>query len=86
MTKKIQYRQCGLRKDFKNDSTSFQLSFIPATFARIKTVVRLKQADGEWQSSWQVVSVGVGIDEDHVPDSHRAIKSHRKHTGDSMRR
>ncbi len=86
MSNTIQYRQCGLLRELPNDSTSFQVSFIPSRFSKPNQIVRLKQFDGQWQDGWKVVSVGTEVDADHLLDQHKAIKSHRKSTGDSLKR
>jgi len=86
MKKSTKYRQCGLLRELPNDSTSFQTSFIPARFAKPQQVVRLRQADGQWEDGWKVVSIGAGVDDDHLPDPHKRIGLHRKSTGDSQKR
>jgi len=40
-----------------------------------------------WVDGWVVESVGdVFVEDDQLPDSHKAIKKHRKSTGDSAPR
>jgi len=80
------YRQCGLRRDMGFERTSNQVSYIPARFAILNKVVRLKQADGQWEDGWKVINVGTEMCENELPDSRRQIKSHRARTGDSLRR
>ena len=80
------YRQCGLRRDLTGDRSSNLVSFIPARFARQGRIVRLRDADGQWEDNWKVVSVGVARYENELPDSHKQIKSHLARTGDSLRR
>ena len=86
MKKRMIYRQCGLRQDLGNDRSYFQRSYIPEKFARLNQVVRLRNADDQWDDGWQVVSIGNSVAACELPDSHRQIKSHRQQTGDSLRR
>jgi hypothetical protein len=86
MTTKTIYRQCGLVRDLGNDVLASQVSFIPAKFAKKNVVVKLKDDNGEWEDGWKVVTVGVGADNSNLPDSHKAIKAHRRRTGDSLKR
>lgn len=80
------YRQCGLIRDLGDDRTASIVSYIPARFAKMQQVVKLRQADGEWVNGWKVVSVGNDTNSSDLPDSHRQIKNHRAQTGDSLRR
>ena len=86
MKKEILYRQCGLRRELSADIALTQVSFIPAKFAKLNHIVRLKDGEGQWEDGWKVVHVGTGVDADHLPDSHREIKAHRRMTGDSLAR
>ena len=80
------YRQCGLLRDLGNDRSANIVTYLPARFAEMQKVVRLRQADGQWEDGWKVVKVGSNVDAKDLPDSHRQIKGHRDQTGDSLRR
>lgn len=78
------YTQCTLEKYNNCGGRTTQTSFIPSKFAVLDSIVRLKDACGIWEDGWLVISVGATVDEDFLPDSHKAIKEHRKKTGDSL--
>ncbi len=80
MAKDIYYRQCKMQK--KN---MFQTSYIPEEFAKLGKFLKLRDSEGEWDDGWKVIEVSSHRHLDNeVPDSHSAIKNHRKATGDSM--
>ncbi|MCC9607945.1 hypothetical protein LOC68_02500 [Blastopirellula sp. JC732] len=86
MTKQVRYVQCGLRRQL-NDGTLRATSYIPEQFAKQGGVLRLRDEQDQWTDGWIVEEVGLAIlDSDDVPDSHKAIRAHRKQTGDSSRR
>ena len=89
MKKRIQYRQCTLRKRLSSENSSHsivQVAYIPSTFACLNRFVRIKGDDGEWSDHWRVEGVGMSIWSDDLPDSHKAIKRHRQSTGDMLPR
>lgn len=79
---KEKYNQCILEKIVPN-GTQTQVSWIPKAFAIKNKVLKLRDPKfGDWEDGWKVTSVGT--ESDDVPDSHIAIKEHRKRTGDSL--
>jgi len=71
------YTQCTLRK--KN---TYQVSWIPAKFGKVGQVVKLKTKDDKWDDGWVVETAG---EPDVLPDdSRKAIREHRKRTGDAL--
>lgn len=73
------YRQCQLQK-----GDVFQVTFLPDKFAKINGLVKLKSGP-DWVDGWKVIRVSpIRVHENHLPDSHSGIKSHRKKTGDSL--
>lgn len=86
MTKTIDFRQCRLRKTNSPSSSTVMVSYIPAKFARVQSVLRLKQEDGTWIGGWVVEHAGAKINEAHLPNAHQGIKAHRKATGDTTPR
>ncbi len=84
MSKTTFYRQCHLEKP-TSEGTSHQTSWIPEKFAVQDKILKLKDADGNWDNGWIVKTVGTSRrEDDDLPDSHSEIKGHRKATGDSM--
>lgn len=78
------YKQCHLEKKTK-ESISSQVAWIPEKFAKAGNVIKIKNDDNTWVDGWVVKSFGeTRIEEDDLPDSHAAVKSHRKRTGDAM--
>ena len=86
MSKNVKYVQCELKRNV-GDGSEQTVSYIPQKFAKVGHVLRLKDDNDEWVDGWVVESAGSEIVEgDQIPDSHKAIKSHRKATGDSTPR
>lgn len=71
------YTQCSLTR--KNSTI---VSWIPSKFAKIGQILKLKDEYDEWTDGWEVRGVGSSMED--PPDSHNAIKVHRKRTGDSL--
>lgn len=82
---KTQYKQCVLaKKGPKLSQTTYQTSWIPIKFAVQGKTIKIHENE-VWEDGWIVTDVGSEIlTEDEVPDSHKAIKAHRKRTGDSL--
>ncbi len=80
------YRQCKLKKQTGN-SVLEQVCFIPEEFAQLGHRLRIKKDSnrvGCWDTNWWVDFVSsIRVDDKHLPDSHKGIKSHRKSTGDN---
>ena len=74
------YYQCQLEGGPRG--TGFLIAFIPAKYAIVGKVLRLKDEGGVWEDGWVVKRVFGGVDE--VPNMRRAVKKHRKNTGDSL--
>jgi hypothetical protein len=74
------YRQCCLVRE-SGGVSSEQVSYIPEQFAKKGEFVKLKD-NGVWSDGWLVSSVGAFSD--HPPDWRKAIRGHRKETGDSL--
>jgi hypothetical protein len=83
MTKNVKYVQCSMRRIVVGASL-VTTSYIPTQFARVGRVLKLKDSDERWVDGWVVETVGGDIVEgDSVPDYRKAIRSHRRSTGDS---
>lgn len=79
------YKQCLLHKR-DGDGVLVDHSWIPAKFAVVGKVLKLKLG-GVWVDGWVVVEVWPLVrTEEYLPDPHREIKSHRRNTGDSLPR
>ena len=77
---KTKYKQCGM--DRIVDGKVFHVvSYIPAKFGVVGRVLKLKDGD-VWTDGWVVKTAGKTVDE--PPDWRRAIRSHKKLTGDSL--
>lgn len=75
------YKQCTLKL-----GTTQQVVWIPSKFAKVGHFLQIKK-DEEWVDGWEVLQVSeTEVEEKLLPDSHKAIKHHRKKTGDSMRK
>jgi hypothetical protein len=79
MAKETFYRQCALRNG--NRTT---LSWIPERFAVPGKVLRLQRHDGAWDHGWVVEAAYSRCAEDQLLDPHRAIRRHRRNTGDDL--
>ncbi len=79
---KQQYRQCTLRKTISEISHLTQVSYIPAEYAVVGKVLKLRNEDDEWIDGWKVIAAGE-LNSD-PPDNHDSIKRHRNNTGDSL--
>lgn len=83
MSKKTRYKQCKLVKTEKAEGRSHvRVSWIPEKFAVVGKVLKLKEND-VWIDGFVVEFAGEdAIDE--PPDMNKAIRGHRKATGDSL--
>jgi hypothetical protein len=83
MPRNVKYRQCVMRRLCAGGSMR-TTSYIPHEFAIVGCTLRLREDVVGWVNGWVVESVGERIvDSDRVPDSHKAIRGHRRSTGDS---
>ena len=79
MPKTVHYRQCRLRNGSRH-----MTSWLPDRFARKGAVLKLRNHEGEWDNGWLVEDAGDRLlPEELLPDSHEAIKRHRKASGDA---
>jgi hypothetical protein len=86
MTKNVKYAQCSMRR-IVDGSCVVTTSYIPTQFAKVGRVLKLKDSDDRWVDGWVVETVGdVVVEGDSVPDHRKAIRNHRKSTGDSAPR
>jgi len=82
----VYYKQCRLRKDYKDGSYSEQVSYIPEPFCVKNKVLKLKEGS-TWDNGWVVTFVSKDrVEGGKLPDSHVQIKGHRKATGDSEKK
>jgi len=79
----MKYRQVKVRKITSNGEHT-QVTYIPEMYAVVGRILQLKEND-IWEDGWEVVSVhGTSEDDDSLPDYRKAIRNHRKNTGDSL--
>ena len=84
--KESEYRQCKLSRKNSPGSNSQLVSWIPAKYAELGRILRLRRDDDTWEGGWVVKRVGASRTKKDLPDFHKTIRSHRKATGDSLRR
>ena len=86
MTRKVKYAQCAMRR-IVADTSVVTTAYIPTKFAKVGRVLKLKDSDDHWVDGWVVETVsGVIVQGDRVPNYRKAIRNHRKSTGDSTPR
>lgn len=71
------YQQCRLRR-----GNTYTVSWIPAQFAVVGKVLKLKDNNDVWVDGWIVESAGAVVD--YLPDTHNAGRDHRDRTGDNL--
>ena len=86
MAKRVKYVQCEMKRTIV-DGLVRTISFIPQRFAKLGRVLKLKNQHDQWVDGWTVEFVGnTVVDSTDAPDYRKAIRQHRKSTGDSQRR
>lgn len=80
------FRHCKLVKQ-RNAATSERYSWLPEQFAVVNKTLKLRDDNGNWDNGWVVVEASSNkLEESQVPDYHNLIKSHRKATGDALKK
>ena len=86
MSKQVKYVQCAMRRTIDGGSVR-TTSYIPQQFAKLGRVLKLKDDLDRWIDGWVIECVGhVVVDAADAPDYRKAIRNHRKSTGDSQPR
>ncbi|TWU54918.1 hypothetical protein Poly51_36500 [Rubripirellula tenax] len=86
MSRNVKYVQCAMRRIIAGGSER-TTSYIPMPFAKLGKVLKLRDDSDRWVDGWVVECVGdLIVEGDSVPDYRRAIRNHRKSTGDSVPR
>ena len=86
MPQRIKYVQCVLERKIPTGRVR-TTSYIPHQFAKLGSLLKLKDNFDRWVNGWKVVSVGSAIVEAaDAPDYRKAIRNHRRMTGDSQPR
>ena len=86
MARQVKYVQCVLERKIAKGLVK-TTTYIPHQYASVGRVLKLRDDLDRWVDGWKVVSVGVTIvDSADVPDYRKAIRNHRKLTGDSQPR
>jgi hypothetical protein len=65
MSKVIRYRQCRVVKRIPNGEC-IQMSWLPAEFASVGKILKLRDDDGVWDDGWVVREVGNETTEEHL--------------------
>lgn len=92
---KTNYKQCRMEKRaescgiIQQNGIMVHTAWIPEKFAKLHKVIKLlmKDRDGNehWEDGWRITFVGESsVSYQDLPDSHAAIKNHRKATGDNL--
>lgn len=86
-----QYIQCRFKRECENGSTMETVSWIPVKIkhrdrgglVKVETgmTIDLKEEDGTWSRDWVITGTGAVLD--RAPDVRKAVRNHRKNTGDS---
>lgn len=83
MKTNVKYRQCTMRRSMDACSVA-TTSYIPQQYAKLGKVLKLKDSQDMWVDGWVVEKVGASIiDSGELPNYRKAIRNHRKLTGDS---
>jgi len=83
MSEITKYRQVTMVKIIDRHTRVVEVSYIPEEFALVGNVLKIKDLlTGEWDTGWGVTHVGSESVE--PPDYRKAIRGHRKNTGDSL--
>lgn len=86
MAKQVKYVQCAMKRAVAGGSVR-TTSYIPQQFAKLGRVLMLKDELDRWVDGWVVECVGhLVVDAADAPDYRKAIRNHRKSTGDSQPR
>ena len=86
MTRTVKYVQCAMRRVIEGGAVR-TTSYIPQQFAKLGKTLKLKDDHDRWSDGWVVDGVGdVIVEGETVPDYRKAIRNHRKSTGDSTPR
>ena len=85
MAKQIKYVQCTMKRTLENGS-EYTTSYIPQKFAKRGRILKLKNDVDQWVDDWVVETVGHTIVDAADADYRKAIRQHRKATGDSQPR
>ena len=73
------YRQCRLVKRVSGGE-KLLMSYIPADFARVGRVVKLRDADGGWDDGWVIRLVGGSRTEDQLVENEVAQRRFARET------
>jgi hypothetical protein len=86
MTRNVKYAQCSMRRIVAGVTVA-TTSYLPAQFAKVGRVLKLKDSDDQWVHGRIVETIGDVIGEGaSVTDYRKAIRNHRRSTGDSTPR
>jgi hypothetical protein len=78
MKRNLLYRQCRLVKKIRNGE-SIQTSYIPAEFATLGRVVKIREGD-TWDNGWEVRIVGGSLTEEQLTELSQAHRKFERET------
>lgn len=82
----IYYKQCMLQRSL-GDKIGKTIVWIPEKFAIENKYLKIKKGEN-WENGWLVKKVydDNRVKEKEILDSHKVTKSHKKKTGDSLKK
>ena len=72
------YRQCKMVRKLSETQEEHTTSWIPATYAKVGEIVKLRNSRGEWTNGWQIISASDPVDGDIVERNARDYLKQRK--------
>jgi hypothetical protein len=73
------YRQCRMVKRLR-DGEAIETSYLPAEFAKVGRIVKVREEDGAWDDGWVIRSVGGTLTEEQLADLERAHRRFERET------
>ncbi len=81
------YKQCRMCRPTPTGGEMFHIAYIPEKYAVVGKCIKFKRDDDTWSEDFIVdYAADSRRAEQELPDSHNAIKAHRRATGDSMKK
>lgn len=77
------YRQCRLVKKIRGGET-IQTSFLPAEFAKVGRIVKVREPDGGWDDGWVIRVVGGSLTEDQLAAIELANRRFERETSKAL--
>jgi hypothetical protein len=72
------HRQCQMNKVGADGSVAHQTSWLPAEFAHVGNIVKLRDDKGHWEDGWKIIAVGPPLASEYVAERARDFTRTRK--------